>query len=80
MGNGLLGGRHDAIVSCHDDDGNISHLGTTGTHGGKGLVTRRVEERNSTTVLQLHVVCTYVLRNTTSLTGNDVGVTNIVQK
>ena len=80
MGDGLLGGRHHRVVGCNDDDGNIGDLSTTGTHGGECLVTRGVEESDLSAVLQFHVVGTDVLRDTTGLTGNHVGIADEVEQ
>ena len=80
MGDSLLGGRHHRVVGSDDDDGDIRHLSTTGTHGREGLVTWGVEERNLTTILQFHVIGTDMLRDTTSLTGNHVRVTDEVEQ
>ena len=80
MGDSLLGGRHHRVVGSDDDDGDIRHLSTTGTHSGEGLMTRGVEERNLTTILQFHVIGTDMLRDTTSLTSNHVRVTDEVEQ
>ena len=80
MRNSLLGLRHDVVVGCDDDDCNIGHLCTAGTHGSKCLVARSVEEGHMTAVLQGHVIGSDVLRNATCLTGDDVGLTNIVEQ
>ena len=80
MSDGLLGGRHHRVVSSHDNDSDIRHLCTTGTHSREGLMTRGIEESNAMAVLQLHVVSTDVLGNTTSLTGNHVGVADVVEQ
>ena len=77
---GLLGLRHHAVVGSDDDNSNIGHLGTTGTHGSKCLVSRSIEEGDSTAVVQLHRVGTDVLGDTTGLTGNDVGIADIVEQ
>ena len=80
MTNRLLGLRHDVVVSSNDDDGNIRYLSTTSTHGSKCLVTWRIEESDVLAVLHLHVVCTDVLSDTTSLTCNHIGLANIVEE
>ncbi len=80
MGDGLLGGRHHAVVGSNDDDGNIGDLSTTGTHGCEGLVTWSVEEGNLPSVFQLNVIGTDVLGDTTSLTGNHIGVADMVEQ
>ena len=80
MVDGLLGLRHHAVVGSDDDDGNVGHLGTTGTHSGERLVTRGVEEGDVTTILELDVVGTDVLGDATSLTCDDVGLADVVEK
>ena len=80
MGDSLLGGRHYRVVGSDDDDGDISNLSTAGTHGGERLVTWGVEEGDASSVAQLHVVCTDVLGDTTSLTCDDVGFAHIVEQ
>ena len=42
MIDGLNGLRHDVIIGCNNDDGNIRYLGTSGTHGRKRLVSRGI--------------------------------------
>ena len=71
---GLDGLRHHSIVSGHHDDTQVRDLGTTGTHGGEGLVTRGVQERDLTTVGKTYLVSTDVLCDT----GNDVGLADVV--
>ena len=80
MGDGLLGGRHHGVVGSDDDDGDIGHLGTTGTHGGERLVTRGIKEGDATAVLQFHVVGSDVLRDTACLTSDDVGIAHVVEE
>ena len=41
---GLTGLGHDTIIGGHNQDHNISGLGTAGTHGREGLVTRGVQK------------------------------------
>ena len=80
MSNGLLGLRHDAVVGGNDDDGDVGNLSTTGTHGGERLVTRSIQEGDMASVLQCHVVCTDVLGNATCLTGDNVGLADVVEQ
>ena len=72
--------RHDVIVGSDNHNNDIGDLGTTGTHSGKRLVTRGIQEGDATAVGQLHVIGTDVLGDTTSLTGNDVRVADVVQQ
>ena len=80
MSDGLLRGRHNAVVGSNNDDGDICYLSTTGTHSRECLVTRSIQERNAMTILQLHIVSTDVLGDTTSLTSNHVGVADMVEQ
>ena len=80
MCDGLFGLRHDGIVGCDDDDGDIGNLSTTGTHGCEGFVTRSIEEGDTLATLQLDVVGTDVLGDTTRLTCDDVRIAYIVEE
>ena len=71
--------RHHVIISGHDNNSDIRHLRATGTHSGKRLVTRSIQERDTAAILQLHVVGSDMLRDTTSLTGDYVRATDIIQ-
>ena len=76
----LLGSRHHSVVGSDDDDGDIGHLSATGTHSGKRLMTRSIEECYLASVLKLNVVCTDVLSDTTSLAGDNVCLAYIVEQ
>ena len=80
MGDSLLGSRHHGVIGCDDDDGDIGSLSTTGTHGGKRLVTWSIKECNLATAVQSHTVGTDMLGNTTRLTGNHIGIADIVEQ
>ena len=80
MSDSLLSSRHHSIVGSDDDDCDIGNLSTTGTHGGKRLVTRSIKECDATTILQAHVVSTDVLGDTTSLTSNYISVADMVEQ
>ncbi len=76
---GFAGLGHDAIVGGDHQDNDIGNLGTAGTHGGKSLVTRRIEEGNLAAV-QFNVVGADMLGNAARLAGDDIGFSNGVQK
>ena len=78
--NGLHGLRHHGIVGCDYDDGQVGHLRTAGTHRRKRLVSRGIEECDSTTVVERDVIGTDVLGDTTGLTGDYIGLTDVVEK
>ena len=71
---------HDTIISRYNNNCDIRHLRTTGTHRRKGLMTRCIQESDATTIGQLHVVSTNVLCDTTSLTRNHIRITDIIQQ
>ena len=77
---GLDGLRHDVVVGCDDDDGDVRHLGATCTHGGEGFMARGVEEGDVSTVGQGHAVGTDMLRDATGLACDHVGVTDVVKQ
>ena len=80
MGDGLLGGRHHTVISGDDNNRDISNLCTTGTHGSEGLMTWGIEEGDTATIFQLHIVCSDVLSDTTSLTCNHIRLANVVEQ
>ena len=80
MSDGLFGCGHHTVVCCNDDDGNIRNLSSSSTHGSKGFVTRCIEKRNLSAVFQLHVIGSDVLRNAARLSGNDVGIADIIEQ
>ena len=80
MVDGLLRLRHDVVVRRDDDDGDIRHLRTTGSHGREGFVPRRVKEGDVTSVFQRHVIGTDMLRDAAGLAGNDIGLADIVEQ
>ena len=80
MGDGLLGGGHHRVVGSDDDDGDIGNLGTTGTHGGKRLVARGIEEGHLAAVLHRHAIGADVLGDTSGLAGYHVGVADMVEQ
>ena len=69
---GLDGLGHDAVVGRHHQHHDVGHLGTTGAHGGKGLVARGVDEGDRV-VLPLDLVGTDVLGDAAGLAGHHVG-------
>ena len=78
MVDGLDGLRHDAVIGRHDDDRNVGDGGAAGTHGRKGFVARRVEERDLLAV-QLDAVGADMLGDAAGLALDDVGLADIVQ-
>ena len=81
MADGFLGLWHDVVIGRNYDNSNIGNLGTTGTHGGKGLVSWGVKEGNTLlATLEGYRVGTYVLGDTTTLSGNYIFITDMVKQ
>ena len=75
--------RLDAIVGSHDEHGNVGHLSASGTHGGEGLVTRRVDERDRAIAaigVGRDLVGADVLRDAACLAGDHVGLADRVEQ
>ncbi len=75
--NGL---RHDAVISCNDQHNNIRRLGTTRTHGGKSLVTWRVEECNFIPGCHVYLIGADMLGNPPCLAGNHICLAKRIQQ
>ena len=71
---------HHGIVCGHDDDGKVGQLCATGTHSSERFVSRSIEERNAASVGKFHAVGTDVLRDSSGLTCNHVGLADIVEQ
>ena len=83
MVQGLNGLRHDAIVSCNNQDCDVGYLSTTSTHRREGFVTWGVNEGDQaigTFVVRVNLVGTNVLGNTTRFSGNDVCFADCIQQ
>ena len=70
---------HDPVVGRHHQDHDVGHLGTTGAHGGEGLVARGVDEGDRV-ALPLDLVGADVLGDATGLAGDHVGRTDPVEQ
>jgi len=77
---GFLGLGHHRVIGRHHDNGDVRHLRTTGTHGRKGFVTRRVEEGNGLARFGAHLVGTDVLRDTAGLALGHTRIADVVKQ
>src|SRR5699024_4747958 len=80
---GLYCLRHNAVVSCNHQDCQVSGLRTTGTHGGKRLVTRGIQEGNdalATIDINLGLVRTNALGNAAGLASAFIRPTDGIQQ
>ena len=76
---GFLGLGHDAVIGRHHQNHNVSCFGTTRTHGGKCLVSRRIQEGDHA-ARRFDVVGANMLGNTTGFARGDFGAADVVQK
>ena len=79
MVNRFLGLRHYAIVGRDDQNDDVGGLGTAGTHRGKRLVTRGIEEGQHATI-GFDVVSTNVLGNAAGFASCHLGASNVVEQ
>ena len=82
MVDGLHGLWHDAVIGGNHEDGQVGGLSTTGTHGGKGLVARGIQESDGALAVHVHrgLVGTNALGDAAFLAGALVGLTDGVQQ
>jgi len=77
---------HDSVVGCDHDHHDVRDLGTAGTHAGKGLVTRGIEEDDFASeggrvrLGDTNLVGADVLRDAAGFTRSYVGFTDCVQQ
>ena len=71
--------RHDAVICRDDEDGDIRDLGTARAHGRERLMARRIEEYDLL-ALAVDLICTDMLRDTTSLVRLYMRVTDTVEQ
>ena len=76
---GFNGLGHDAVLSGHHQNGDIRHHGAAGTHGGKGLVARSIQEGDGLAV-DHHLIGTDVLGDAAGFAAGHMGVADIVQQ
>src|SRR5210317_2651358 len=67
--------RHHTVVRCNNKNDNVRSLCTTGTHGSKGGVAWRIQERNGAFIGRNRISAD-MLRNASSLTRGNLAVPN----
>ena len=77
---GLDGLRHNAVVRCDDQNGDIGYLRAAGTHGGKRRMTRGIEEGDRACRRSSTRVCADVLGNAAGLARGDLGLADGVEQ
>ena len=80
MGDGLFGGRHHGVIRGNDDNGDIRHLGSTGTHSGESLMSRRIQESYLAAIFQSHAIGSDMLGDAAGLARYHVGIANKVEQ
>ena len=68
-----------AVIGCDNQDRDISDLGAAGTHGGERFMAWRIEESNLAT-LQLYVIGTDMLGDAAGFSGDNIRLTDGIQK
>ena len=72
--------RHDRVVGSDDQHHDIGHLRTARPHGRESRVARRIEEGQQLATIGFDLIGTDVLRDAPGFAGNDLGVTDRVEK
>ena len=78
MVDGLDGLGHDAVIGSNDQNGDVSHVGAAGTHGGECLMARSIEEGDEA-VVDLDLIGADGLRDAAGLACGDVGLADGVE-
>ena len=78
MGNGLLGLIHYTVIGSNNQHNDIGNLGTTGTHFGKGSMTRGVN-KGDIPGRSLDVIGSNMLGNSTCLTFSNIRLADGIQ-
>ena len=71
--------RHDTVISCDDEDGDIRDLGTAGTHSRESFVARRIHEGDFL-ALVADLISPDVLSNAAGFVAGDIGLTDGVEE
>ncbi len=79
MVNRFNGLRHDTVVGCDNNNGNIRQLRTARTHGGKSFMPRRIEERDLFTFIT-NLIRTDTLRDAARFVCRDIRFPKRIQK
>ena len=79
MRDGLFGLRHDPVIGRDDQDRNVSHVGSSGSHLGESLVTRCIDKRYGTTIL-LDLISPNMLGDPTGFARDDLRTNQIIQQ
>ena len=78
MVDGLDGLGHNAVVSGHHQNGNISHVGTAGTHAGEGFVAGGIQEGDGG-IAHLYLISADGLRDAACLACGNIGFADGIQ-
>ena len=79
MVDGFHGLAHDAVIGGHDQNDDIRHLGPSGPHGRKGLMTRRIE-KDDVPALDVDMIGADGLGDPARLAVDHIGLADRVQK
>ena len=70
---------HHPIIGRHHKNHQVGYLGATGPHGRKSLMARGVQE-DHLTCIQLHIVSTDMLGDTSCLPLGNIGLADNVKQ
>ncbi len=70
----------DAVVAGDDQDDDVGDVGAAGAHRREGLVSRRVDEGDALTALQLDLIGADMLCDAAGLAGRHIGVAQCVEQ
>ena len=70
--------RHHAVIGGYNEHCDIGNLRTTSAHGGKGFVSRCIQECNFLSV-EVHLISPDVLGNTAGFTIHDITLPDSIQ-
>src|SRR5512137_1345401 len=71
--------RHDSVIGCYYEHGNIGHLSTAGAHGSESFVARSIQEGHLLAI-DLYLVGSDVLSDAARLRIHDIGLANCIQQ
>ena len=79
MRDGFLGLRHHAVIGGHYQNHDIGRFCAAGTHCGKRLVARRIEECDHA-ARRIDVICADVLGDSACFARCDTGAADVIEQ
>ena len=79
MVNGFNSLRHNAVIGCHYQNGDIGYLSAAGAHGGKSFMSGGIQKGDFLAV-DFHLVSADMLSNTAGFGIHDIGLADGIQQ